>query len=144
MVITKKKKIIFFVYDIKSESLCLKEYKDENEKLTLTLKEIPEKIKWYGNNICYSFKNTVTFNKIYNIYGNTYKKIEKEYDFPIKDFNFIRSLWVLLFDGGNCFFFDLDGESTNNDILFINQELPIEFEILNDSYIIVLKKHCYI
>ena len=50
MIISKKKKILFFYYNIENQRLLQKEYKDKNGKnIDITLKEIPEKIKWYGD-----------------------------------------------------------------------------------------------
>ncbi len=141
MVITKKKKILFFSYNNEVQRLYLKEYKDKDKKpLEIQLKEIPDKIKWYGENICYYLQQEckVIFNVI-----ETNKDISKvkqgEQGIPIEDIAFIQSCWACVFQGGLCFFFEIDGQNKNKNQIMLNQTDPfLELEIFNDLYIISL------
>ena len=57
LLINKKKKILFFYYVIEMQRLLYKEYTDKDKKqLVITLDEMPEKIIWHGDNICYYTK----------------------------------------------------------------------------------------
>ena len=107
MIITKKKKILFFNYNNEVQRLYLKEYKDKEKKpLEIILKEIPDKIKWYGDHICYYLKqnNKVIFNTIETNKKDISKVLTAQQDIPIEDIAFIQSSWACVFTGGLCFF----------------------------------------
>ena len=93
MILTKKKKILLFSYNNEVQRLYLKEYKDKDKKpLEIQLKEIPYKIKWYGENIFYYLKqeSKVIFNII-----ETNKDVSRikqgEQAILIEDIAFIQS-----------------------------------------------------
>ena len=142
MIITKKKKIIFYEYNNEIQKLYLKEYKDkENKHLEITLKEIPEKIKWYGENICYFLKQTnkLVFNTIETNKKNISKIKEEKQDIPAEDIAFIQSSWAILYPGGFTFFFGTDGQNKNKNPITLNASDPFyELEIFNDLYIVSL------
>ena len=142
MIITKKKKILFFNYNNEVQRLYLKEYKDKDKKpLEIILKEIPDKIKWYGDNICYYLKqnNKVIFNTIETNKKDISKLREAQQDIPIEDIAFIQSSWACVFTGGLCFFFGTDGQNKNKNMISLNQtDTFYELEIFNDLYIVSL------
>ena len=142
MIITKKKKILFFNYNNEVQRLYLKEYKDKEKKpLEIILKEIPDKIKWYGDHICYYLKqnNKVIFNTIETNKKDISKVLTAQQDIPIEDIAFIQSSWACVFTGGLCFFFGTDGQNKNKNMISLNQADPfIELEIFNDLYIVSL------
>ena len=142
MIITKKKKIIFYEYNNEIQKLYLKEYRDkDNKHLEISLKEIPEKIKWYGDNICYYLKqnNKVIFNTIETDKKNITKIKEGVQDIPVEDIAFIQSGWATIFPGGLCFFFETNGQNKNKNMISLNATDPFyELEIFNDLYIISL------
>ena len=109
MIITKKKKIIFYEYNYEIQKLYLKEYKN-NKYLVISLKEIPEKIKWYGDNIYYYYlkqNKKVIFNILETDKKNITKIKEAAQDIPVEDISFIKCGWATIFPDGLCFFLKL-------------------------------------
>ena len=141
MVITKKKKVLFFSYENEIQKLLIKEYKDKDKKnLDIVLKEMPDKIKWYGNNFCYYSKQSskIIFSTI-RTKNEVSKLIEASQDIPVEDIAFIQSSWTAVFPGGLCFFFDTDGQNKNKNMISLNNTDPFyELEIFNDLYIVSL------
>ncbi len=146
IIITKKKKFLFYSYSLEVNKLILKEHKDEERRpLEIILDEIPDKIKWYGEYICYSLKqaNKVIFYTIIKKKlkddREAYKFIKGHQDIPVEDIAFIQSSWACVFPGGLCFFFGTDGQNKNKNMISLNQTDPFyELEIFNDLYIISL------
>ena len=143
MIIKKNKKIVFLEYNHEISKVYKKEYKDKGgNPLDITLKGIPDKIKWYGNYFSYILKDSV------KIFYNTIKiidpkkematLIEKQQDLPGEDVAFIQSYW-LTNTGGFCLFTGTDGEAASKNMINLNQSDPfIELEIFNDLHIISL------
>ena len=146
IIITKKKKFIFYSFSHEVDKLILKEHKEEERRpLEILLDEIPDKIKWYGEYICYSLKqaNKVIFytlvKKKLKDDREAYKYIKGHQDIPVEDIAFIQSSWACVFPGGLCFFFGTDGQNKNKNMISLNQTDPFyELEIFNDLYIISL------
>ena len=142
MIITKKKKVLFYNYNIEIEKLYLKEYKDKDKKpLEIVINELPDKIRWYGGNICYYKKesNKVIFNIIEETHKNVYKLIKGQQDIPAEDIGFIQSSWTAVFPGGFCVFFETNGKDKNKNMINLNPSDPFtELEIFNDLYIVSL------
>jgi hypothetical protein len=142
MIISKKKKMIFYGYNHELGKFLVNEYKDADKRpLDITLKDIPDKIKWYGEHICYYLQQEakVIFYTIENIKKDVYKLKEAHQDIPVEDIVFIQSSWALVFPGGLCFFFGTDGQNKNKNMISLNQADPfIELEIFNDLYIVSL------
>ena len=141
MAITKRKQILFFIYNHETEKLYLKEYRDKDKKqLDIVLKEMPDKIKWYGEHICYYLKqdSKVIFNSIITT-NDVSKLIKGQQDIPVEDIAFIQNSWVVVFTGGLCFFFGTDGQNKNKNMISLNQADPFyELAIFNDLYIVSL------
>ena len=146
MIITKKKKILFFYYNSENQRLFQKEYKDKDGKnLEIILKDIPEKIKWNGDNICYYLQNTMKLVYITietNSQGKSTLNQNKQDDLPVEDIAFIQSNWVYVFTGGICLFSGTDGNATTKNPINLDQKDPmIELGIFNDLYIISLNQN---
>ena len=144
MIISKKKKILFFYYNKDNQRLLQKEYKDKNGKnIEINLKEIPEKIRWYGDCICYYLQQQgkLVFLKI-ETDKNGYKSlIENSQDVPIEEIVYIQQSWSCVYTGGICVFLGMDGNpSTINPITFDSKDPMIELGIFNDIYIISLNQ----
>ena len=142
MLITKKKKLIFYGYNNELGKFCIKEYKDADKKtIDIVLREIPHKIKWHGDDICLFLQqeSKVIFYSFENIQKDVYKLKEGRQDIPIEDLAYIQSSWMLVFQGGLCFFFGNDGQNKNKNMISLNAMDPfIELEIFNDLYIVSL------
>ena len=139
MIITKKKKILFFYYQTEMQRLLPKEYLDkEGKQLIINLEEIPEKIIWYGNNICYYTKNgKITFITIKTENGITETK-ESTQDLPVDNILYLKSTWVGV-TGGCGMFFDTEGQPLTKNMVLFNQEHPlIDLEVFNDLHIVAL------
>ena len=144
MIISKKKKILFFYYNIENQRLLQKEYKDKNGKnIDITLKEIPEKIKWYGDCICYYLQQQgkLIFVKMETDKNGCKSLTENSQDgLPIEEIVFIQQSWACVYMG-LCFYFGTDGNpSTKNPITFDPDNPMIELGIFNDIYIISLNQ----
>ena len=144
MIISKKKKILFFYYNKDNQRLLQKEYKDKNGKnIEINLKEIPEKIRWYGDCICYYLQQQgkLVFLKI-ETDKNGYKSLtENSQDVPIEEIVYIQQSWSCVYTGGICVFLGMDGNpSTINPITFDSKDPMIELGIFNDIYIISLNQ----
>ena len=145
MIITKKKKILFFYYNADNQRLLQKEYKDKDGKnLEIILKDIPSKIRWHGNYICYYLKNIskLVFISIEtNINTNVSQLKENSQDIPIEEIAYIQSNWANVYTGGICVFLDKDGNpSSKSPITFDQSDPMIELGIFNDLYIISLNE----
>ena len=145
MVITKKKKIIFFYYNSDNHKLYQKEYKDKNGKnLEIVLNDIPDKIRWYDNYICYYLKNQVKLVFITietNAQTGKSNLIQYNQEIPVEDIEFIQSNWVIVMNGGICLFFGMDGNASSKNPINMDPSDPmIEIGIFNDLYIISLNQ----
>ena len=135
MIITKKKKVLFFYYNIEIEKLYVKEYKDKDKRpLEIVITELPDKIRWYGGNICYykNQSNKVIFNIVEETQKNVYKLIKGHQDIPAEDIGFIQSSWTAVFPGGFCVFFETNGKDKNKNMINLNPSDPFtELEIIS-------------
>jgi hypothetical protein len=146
LIVNKKKKILFFFYNIEMKRLRAKEYKDKDKNpITFNLEEIPEKILWYDNNICYYTNTdklkfiTITTNNDYSIVRNA-----KE-DVPANNIIYVNKSWIAVV--GACgLYFDLEGQPITKSTLVFEQNDPlISLEVLNDFHIVALSpKNIYI
>ena len=139
MIISKKKKILFFYYQTEMQRLLNNDYKDkEGKQFTINLEEIPEKLIWNGNNICYYIKGgKVKFISIKTENGVTTAN-ESAMDLPTENIFFIQSSWCVLAEGCGLFF-DTDGQGlSKNAIVFDPNERVINLEVFNDLHIIAL------
>ena len=139
MIISKKKKILFFYYQTEMQRLLPKEYLDkEGKQLVINLDEIPEKILWYGNYICYYTKNgKITFITIKAEKGNSEIK-EFTQDLPVDNILYLKSSWIALV-GGVGMFFDTDGQGLTKTMVPFSPEHPlIDLEVFNDLHIVAL------
>ena len=144
MIITKKKKILFFI-NSDNQKLLLKEYKDKDGKnIEIVLKDVPDKIKWYEDNICYYLKNQgiLGFITIEPIPENGRYKMQHKFDsFPIEEIAYIQSSWANVYQGGVCVFLGFDGVNKSKNPVIIDPSDPlIELCIFNDLYLIALKE----
>ena len=138
MIISKRKKILFFYYKTEMLRLRYKEYLDKDGKqLAINLEEIPEKLIWNGNNICYYTKT-----KIYFISIKTEKSvstlIESSQDLPVDNILSVQSVWMVVSVGCGMFF-DTNGNSMTKNMVFFKQEHPlIDVAVFNDLHIVAL------
>ena len=141
LVITRSKKIIFYKYDSEVGKLQKVDYRDKDKKpIEITLEEMPDKIKWYGENICLSIKKS---SKIYfysiEKKGPVSTLIKNEQDIEIEDLNYIQSSWAIVYIGGLLFFHGNDGQIKGKNMIQLNNEEQFHcLEIFNDLYIIAL------
>ena len=138
MIISKKKKILFFYYQTEMQRLLYKEYIDKDGKqLVINLEEIPEKIVWNGNSICYCTKTKVniisikTENKVTTV-------VESPQDLPVENILYLQSSWVIV-TGGCGLFFDTEGQPMSKNMVSFNQAHPtIDLALFNDLHIVAL------
>ena len=140
MIITKKKKIIFFSYFTEMQRFLLyKNYNDkEGKQIVIDLEEMPEKLIWYGNNICYYTKGgKLFFIKIKT--ENGISEINQTFqDLPCENIAYIQSSWIVV-AGGCGLYFDIDGQATTKNMVSFSQTDPlIDIEIFNDVHIVAL------
>ena len=143
MIITKKKKIYFFYYNSDNQKLLQKEYKDKDGKnLEIIIKDIPDKIRWYGDYICY-FSQTqgkLCFITIETTNGKSSLKQNSQEGLPVEEIAFIQSSWGVVYFN-LCFSIGSDGNpSSKNPISFDANNPMIELGIFNDIYIISLNQ----
>ena len=144
MIITKKKKLLFFFFDPDHQRLFQKEYKDKNLKnIDILLSDIPDKIHWHEDNICYYLQNQgkLVFISIEtNKQGKSTLK-KKEEALPIEEIVYIQSSWASVYTGGICVFFGMDGSDKNKNPVTLDPNDPmLELNIFNDLYIISLNQ----
>jgi len=144
MIITKKKKILFFYFNKDNQRLFQKEYKDKDGKtLEIVLKDIPDKIKWFEENICYYLANQMIlgFLTIETDSNGRSKLQEKQDSLPLEEIAFIQSSWANVYTGGICVFFGFDGNNKSKSPITLDPLDPmIELNIFNDLYIISLNQ----
>ena len=144
MIITKKKKILFFYFNPDNQRLFQKEYKDKDGKnLEIILKDIPDKIKWFEDNICYYLANQMIlgFLTIETDSNGRSKLQEKQDSLPLEEIAFIQSSWANVYTGGICVFFGFDGNNKAKSPITLDPSDPmIELNIFNDLYIISLNQ----
>ena len=145
MIITKRKKVLFFYFNPDNQRLLQKEYKDkEGKNLEIILKDIPQKIRWYEDNICYYLKNQsiLGFLSIETDPKTGKSKLQDKQDaFPIEEIVFIQSSWANVYTGGICVFFGFDGNNKSKSPINLDPMDPmIELSIFNDLYIISLNE----
>ena len=138
MIITKKKKIIFFSYITEMQRLLYKEYFDKDKKqLVITLDEMPEKIIWHGDNICYYTKSgKIAFIKIKTDKGIT-STIQSFQELPCDNIAYIQSSWMAI-SAGCGLYFDTDGQSMTKNMVPFEQEPLLDVGIFNDVHIVAL------
>ena len=140
MIITKKKKILFYEYKTEMQRLLSKEdYLDKEKKpIVLNLEDIPEKLIWNGNNICYYLKNgKVTFITLKTENGVT-QSIESSQELMVENILFLQNSWVVL-TAGCGMFFDINGGSLAKNMINFKQEHPlIDLRVFNDLHIVAL------
>ena len=139
MLISKKKKILFFYYQTEMQRLLNNDYKDkEGKQFIINLEEIPEKLVWNGNNICYYIKGgKVNFISIKTENGVT-TTYESQIELPTENIIFIQSSWCVLAESCGLFF-DVNGQGlSKNAIVFDPNEKVINLEVFNDLHIIAL------
>ena len=145
MIITKRKKIYFFYFNNDYQRLLQKEYKDKDGKnLEIILKDIPDKIRWYGDYICYYSQNQgkLCFITIETSVSNGKSSLKQnsQEGLPVEDIAFIQSSWGIVYFG-LCFSFGSDGNpSGKNPINFDPNNPMIQLGIFNDIYIISLNQ----
>ncbi len=145
MIITKKKKILFFYYNGDNQRLLQKEYKDKDGKnIEIILKDIPNKIRWHGNYICYYLSNSgkLAFISIETDINTGISRLkENGQDMPIEEIAYIQSSWANVYSGGICVFLDKDANPSSISPISFDQSDPmIELGIFNDLYIISLNQ----
>ena len=145
MIITKKKKILFFYYNSDNQRLLQKEFKDKDGKnIEIVLKDIPDKIRWYENNICYYLQSQVTIGFIIiekDPNTGRCKLLQKEDSLPIEEIAYIQSSWAFVYTGGICLFSGFDGVNKNKNPITFDPQIPmIELFIFNDLYLISLNQ----
>ena len=140
MIITKKKKIIMFYYKTEMLRLRNKQILDKDGKqLIINLEDIPEKLIWYGNNICYYTKSEKVIIISIKTKNEISELVEIKQDLPAENIAYIQSLWLVLVKGGCGMFFDTEGQPTTKNMLNFNPEDPlIDLEVFNDLYIVAL------
>ena len=139
MIITKKKKMLFFSYQTEMQRLLNKDYKDkEGKQFIINLDEIPERLIWNGNSICFYIKGgKVYFYSIKTENGITTSN-ESTIDLPTENIIYIQSSWSVLAEGCGLFF-DTNGQGVSkNAINFDPNEKIINLEVFNDLHIIAL------
>ena len=138
MIISKKKKIIFFYYQTEMQRLLYKEYLDKDGKqLVINLDEMPEKLIWYGNNICYYTKAKLNFISI-KTENKVTTVIESSQDLPVENLLYLQSTWMAV-TGGCGMFFDTNGQPMSKNMVFFKQEHPlIDVAVFNDLHIAAL------
>ena len=145
LVVTKKKKILFFFYHTERGRLSPKEYIDKEKKpLVFNLDEIPEKIMWYENNICYYTKSAkLSFIILKYSNENGWEKKLKSQDFPVENLAYVNKSWMIL-QVGIGLYFDLEGEAITKNTLVFNTDADgpsvVDLEVLHDFHIIALSQ----
>ena len=142
LIITKKKKIQFFFYHTELRRLAPNEYVEKDGiPLILNLDENPEKLIWYGDNICYYTKNEkVYFINLLKNNGIWEKKVTIE-NTPAENIVYVNNSWMIQ-QVTIGVYFDLKGQAmTKNTLNFqIGEDFPvlIDLEVLNDFHVFVL------
>ena len=147
LIVTKKKKILFYKYYHEIERLKPDELKDKDENLlSFNLEEIPEKILWFGNHICYYTKSGKIFFIILKPNENNItEKTELSQAIPADNLVYISNSWLAL-TGNVGLYFDLYGQAISKNTLVFdpNQSNPqiqlIDLKVLNDFHIISLSQ----
>ena len=143
LVVSKKKKILFFFYHTERGRLSPKEYIDKEKKpLVFNLDEIPEKIMWYENNICYYTKSgKLAFIILKFSNDNGWEKKFISQDFPVENLAYVNKSWMVL-QVGIGLYFDLEGEAITKNTLVFNTDANgpsvVDLEVLHDFHIIAL------
>jgi len=145
LVVTKKKKILFFFYHMERGRLSPKEYIDKEQKpLVFNLDEIPEKIMWYENNICFYTKSgKLAFIILKGSNEKGWEKNFKSQDFPVENITYVNKSWMVL-QVGIGLYFDLEGEAITKNTLVFNTDANgpsvVDLEVLHDFHIIALSQ----
>ena len=149
LIVYKKKKIQIFHYVDEISKLSPVEYLDkEGKPLNFNLDEIPEKIMWHGNHICYFTKGgKLVFNIISTIVVDEKKISEKKevkHDLLAEDLIYVNKTWVFLMGGGVGVFYDLEGQPLTKSTLVFNQNEKepsvLNLGVLNDFHVVSLSK----
>ena len=111
LIVTKKKKIIFCQYYPEIGKLQPYELKDKDgNPLNFNLEDMPEKILWFGNHICYYTKNEkIYFLIIKTIDNNIAEKTESSQAIQAENLLYINDSWLVLM-GNVGLYFDLFGQ----------------------------------
>ena len=142
LIVTKKKKIIFCQYYPEIGKLQPYELKDKDgNPLNFNLEDMPEKILWFGNNICYYTKNgKIYFLIIKTIDNNIAEKTELNQDIKALNLVYINDSWLVLAENVGLYF-DLLGQAISKNPLIFDESSSnqiIDIKILNDFHIISL------
>ena len=142
LIVTKKKKIIFCQYYPEIGKLQPYELKDKDgNPLNFNLEDMPEKILWFGNNICYYTKNgKIYFLIIKTIDNNIAEKTELNQDIKALNLVYINDSWLVLTENVGLYF-DLLGQAISKNPLIFDESSSnqiIDIKILNDFHIISL------
>ena len=89
--------------------------KTDNHQVS-SKKDIPDKIRWYENNICYYLQSQVTIGFIIiekDPNTGRCKLLQKEDSLPIEEIAYIQSSWAFVYTGGICLFSGFDGVNKN-------------------------------
>ena len=140
LIVTKKKKLLFFLYNSEIRKLLPTEYKDkEGNPLSLNLDEIPEKIMWYDNNMCYYTKS----GKLCFLIIKTNEKIseikEVSQAIPAENLVYVNNSWVILM-GNVGLYFDLEGQTMTKNTLIFNDNQLVDLKVLNDFHVVALSQ----
>ena len=158
LIVNKKKKILFFNYNAEIYKLIPIEYIDrEGNPLNFNLDEIPEKIIWYENHICYYTKSGKLCFIIITCFEKTSEEREKnesnkkisekkeiKQDLQAENLVYVNKSLVVLMGGGAGVYYDLEGQNLTRSTLIFNQNEKepsvIDLEVLNDFHIVALSK----
>ena len=158
IIVNKKKKLLFLTYLVEISRLTNKGFKDKDgNPLSLNLDEIPERIKWNGNHVCYSTKSGRIFFLTLKIKKNKDSKdiqetkenketpekvceiVESCQNFPAENIVYINNSWVIVM-GNVALYFDLQGQAMTKNTLVFNENLLVDLKALNDIHIVALSQ----
>ena len=140
MIITKKKKVLLFYYKQEMLRLVNKNLLDKDKnQISINLLDIPEKLIWYGNNICYYIKSGKLIIISIKEKDGIVELVETKEDLPVENIAHIQSLWFVLVQGGCGMFFESSGGGAEKNMISFNPEISmIDLEVFNDLYIVAL------
>ena len=142
LVITKKKKGLFFKYHSEMQRVVNRFGLDKDKKqIAANFQDIPEKLIWYGDNICYFTKNK-KLNFIF-IQGNdeNTELVENKPGLDVTNIEIIQTFWFVIDQAGCGMFFELDGQPATKAMIIFNPDDPlIDLGVFNDLYIVALNR----
>jgi len=111
----------------------------DKKQIVANFSDIPEKLIWYGDNICYFTKNK-KLNFIF-IKGKDDKTelVENVPDLDVTNIELIQTFWFVIDQAGCGMFFELDGQPATKAMIIFNPDDPlIDLGVFNDLYIVAL------